>query len=193
LREWPRLIVSEILAPEVRRRDRGQTRHATAMKRIATLIGSMLLLSMGLVRDARAQATGNADVTLLPSQGLYWNPREHGIYYHLSVGPDGYGFVAITLFRPDGEPTFLEPISKSSAGRARSPEGAPASRWARALLTARPSPATTHARLLARALRGAPARACCGVASRSRVDTRHALGALRQARTRAPRPARILR
>jgi hypothetical protein len=127
LREWPRLIVSEILAPEVRRRDRGQTRHATAMKRIATLIGSMLLLSMGLVRDARAQATGNADVTPLPSQGLYWNPREHGIYYHLSVGPDGYGFVAITLFRPDGEPTFLVMQGPIAGQPADSPPGTYAS------------------------------------------------------------------
>ena len=42
-----------------------------------------------------------------PAQGLYWNPSEHGTYYHVSVGPTGYLFVAITTYRPDGAPTGL--------------------------------------------------------------------------------------
>ena len=62
-----------------------------------------LLFAIALFAAAPARAT----TPWLPAQGAYWNPSEHGIYYHVSVGPTGFVFVGITTYRADGEPTFL--------------------------------------------------------------------------------------
>jgi hypothetical protein len=80
-----------------------------------------------------ATAAAAETVPWVPAQGLWWNPAEHGIYYHVSAGPDAFLFVAITTYEPDGEPTFVvmqgpfEPTSRAEwnvtgvTGRLRSP------------------------------------------------------------------------
>jgi hypothetical protein len=71
---------------------------------------SLLALALGFLAAA-AQASDHETSPdfetspWLPAQGLYWNPDEHGIYYHLSIGPGGYVFVAITHFDETGRPT----------------------------------------------------------------------------------------
>jgi hypothetical protein len=66
------------------------------------LIRFALLLAL-----AWSCATARAATPWLPAQGPYWNPSEHGIYYHVSVGPTGFVFVGVTLFGADGAPTSL--------------------------------------------------------------------------------------
>jgi hypothetical protein len=67
-----------------------------------------------------------------PTQGAWWNPEEHGIYYWVNVGPGGFMSFVLTLYDEDGEPTFLkmqgayEPASplewcSGLIGRLRSP------------------------------------------------------------------------
>ena len=80
-----------------------------------------------------AAVPARAATPWLPAQGAYWNPSEHGIYYHVSVGPAGFLFVAITHYTSDGAPTFsvmqgpFEPtsyadwISSGVTGRLHSP------------------------------------------------------------------------
>lgn len=64
------------------------------------------ILAASLPLRGHAQTSAQEPSTWLPAQALYWNPDEHGIYYHVSIGPGGFVFVAITHFDDAGRPTF---------------------------------------------------------------------------------------
>ncbi len=76
-------------------------------KRLLALLAMLFMFFVACLEDARSQPIQTGTARPLPAQGPWWNPAEHGIYYHVDVGPTGFLTVMITLYRPDGTPTFL--------------------------------------------------------------------------------------